>query len=86
MQYDEIINCPKSGGDLCYKIEVNQDITNYFSMSCGFWTNSLMKGDSDFYKEQLITLPELYKDLAWIDLLMEKQQKIGNGQQLNLKN
>jgi len=67
MQYDEIINCPKSGGDLCYKVEINKDITNYLSLSCGFWTNSLMKEDSEFYKEQLITLPELYKDLAWKD-------------------
>jgi hypothetical protein len=70
-QFDEIINCPKSGGDLCYKVEVTPEVTNYFSMSCGFWTNSLMKADSDFYKEQLITLPELYKDLAWIDLNTE---------------
>ena len=67
MQYDEIINCPKSGGDLCYKIQVNEDITNYFSLSCGFWTNSLMTPDSDFFKDQMGLLPELYKDLAWLD-------------------
>ena len=67
MQHDEIINCPKSGGDLCYKIEVNKDITNYYSLSCGFWTNSLMKKDSEFYNEQMQLLPELYKDLAWED-------------------
>ena len=67
MQYDEIINCPKSGGDLCYKIEVNPEVTNYYSLSCGFWTNSLMKADTDFYKEQMAVLPELYKDLAWLD-------------------
>ena len=67
MQHDEIIKCPKSGGDLCYKIEVNKDITNYYSLSCGFWTNSLMKKDSEFYNEQMQLLPELYKDLAWED-------------------
>ena len=67
MQHDEIINCPKSGGDLCYKIEVNKDITNYYSMSCGFWTNSLMKKGSQFFNEQWEILPELYKDLAWED-------------------
>ena len=67
MQYDEIINCPKSGGDLCYKIEVTPEITNYYSLSCGFWTNSLMKVDTDFYNEQMSVLPELYKDLAWLD-------------------
>ena len=66
-QFDEIINCPKSGGDLCYRIEVTPEITNYFSMSCGFWTNSLMTPDQDFYKEQWEVLPEIYKDLAWTD-------------------
>ena len=27
MEYDEIIDCPKSGGDLCYKLEVTKDGT-----------------------------------------------------------
>lgn len=67
MNKDKIINCPKSGGDLCYKTEINKDITNYYSLSCGFWTNTLMKENSEFYKEQIETLPELYKDLAWTD-------------------
>lgn len=67
MNHDTIIDCPKSGGDLCYKTEINDKITNYLSLSCGFWTNSLMILDSDFYKEQILTLPELYKDLAWED-------------------
>tara|TARA_R110002012_G_C11645977_1_gene611027 strand:+ start:2157 stop:2597 length:441 start_codon:yes stop_codon:yes gene_type:complete len=67
MQYDEIINCPKSGGDLCYKVEVSPEITNYYSLSCGFWTNSLMKPGEEFYKQQMEVLPELYKDLAWLD-------------------
>ena len=67
MEYDEIIDCPKSGGDLCYKLEVTKEITNYFSLSCGFWTNTLMTPESDFYKEQIEFLPELYKDLAWKD-------------------
>lgn len=67
-QYDEIINCPKSGGDLCYKIEVTPEITNYYSISCGFWTNSLMTPDQPFYTEQWEVLPELYKDLAWTDV------------------
>jgi|TARA_R110000744_G_scaffold40283_2_gene91368 hypothetical protein len=67
MQYDEIIECPKSGGDLCYKIEVSADITQYMSLSCGFWSNTLLKVDSDFYNEQMELLPELYKALAWLD-------------------
>lgn len=71
MQYDEIINCPKSGGDLCYKVEVSKDVTNYYSLSCGFWTNSLMKPGQEFYEQQMQVLPELYKDLAWLDIETE---------------
>ena len=67
MQHEEIINCPKSGGDLCYKVQVAPEIYNYLSISCGFWTNSFMTEDHEFYKQQMETLPELYKDLAWID-------------------
>jgi|TARA_B110000967_G_C18774000_1_gene504575 hypothetical protein len=67
MQYDEIVDCPKSGGDLCYKIEISKDITNYFSLSCGYWTNSLMVPGNTFYEEQMMVLPELHKDIAWTD-------------------
>ena len=67
MQHEEIIDCPKSGGDLCYKAQVAPEIYNYMSLSCGFWTNSFMTEDHEFYKQQMETLPELYKDLAWTD-------------------
>jgi pyruvate-formate lyase-activating enzyme len=67
MKYDEIIDCPKSGGDLCYKMEINENITNFFSLSCGFWTNTLMIPGENFYEEQMSSLPELYKDLSWTD-------------------
>ena len=67
MQHEEIINCPKSGGDLCYKVQVAPEIYNYMSLSCGFWKNSFMTEDHEFYMKQMETLPELYKDLAWKD-------------------
>lgn len=67
INFDKIINCPKSGGDLCFQTQVNPNIITYLSLSCGFWSNSIMKEDSDFYNEQLKLLPELYKDLAWED-------------------
>ena len=64
---DKIITCPKSGGDLCYETQVTPEITNWMSLSCGYWTNSLMKEDEEFYNEQIEILPELYKALAWKD-------------------
>ena len=59
--------CPKSGGDLCYETQVTPEITNWMSLSCGYWTNSLMTEGSEFYDEQMKMLPELYKALAWKD-------------------
>ena len=67
MQHEEIINCPRSGGNLCYKVQVAPEIYNYMSISCGFWTNSFMTEGHEFYMQQMETLPELYKDLAWKD-------------------
>jgi len=67
MNHEEIINCPKSGGDLCYKIQVTPDINNFMSLSCGFYSNSLMKEGEDFYQQTIESLPELHKDLAWKD-------------------
>jgi hypothetical protein len=67
MTTEEIIACPKSGGDLCYKVQINPEISSFMSLSCGFWTNSLMKEGEEFYEQQMETLPELYRELAWID-------------------
>ena len=67
MQYDEIVDCPKTGGDLCYKIQVTPEISTYMSLSSGYMTNSLMREGEEFYQEQMETLPELHKDIAWKD-------------------
>jgi len=50
---DKIIDCPKSGGNLCYETQVTPEIINWMSLSCGFWTNSLMTEGSEFYNEQM---------------------------------
>ena len=60
---DNLIICKHCGSDACYVEEVNQELSTYFCYGCGFQTNSLMKDDSEFYKEQISILPELYKDL-----------------------
>jgi hypothetical protein len=64
---DNLINCPRCESDACYVDEVNQDIKTYLCYGCGFQTNSLMKEDEEFYNEQLLSLPELYKDLIYTD-------------------
>ena len=67
MNHDEIIDCPKSGGDLCYKTEVNKDITNYYSLSCGFWTNTLML-EGEKYKTDMSTIA-YFKERDFIEAL-----------------
>lgn len=67
MNNEQMIICPLSGGDACMVTESTPGIKTYFSFSCGFQTNSLMKEDEDFYNEQISLLPDLYKDLIWKD-------------------
>lgn len=67
MNNEQMIICPRSGGDACMVTESAPGIKTYFSFSCGFQTNSLMKEGEAFYEEQISVLPELYKDLIWKD-------------------
>lgn len=64
---DKLVICKKCGSDACYAQEVNESITNYQCMGCGFISNSLMKPNSEFINEQSEILPELYKDLFYED-------------------
>lgn len=67
MNYDNLITCDRCGGDAAYAQEVNESITNYMCYGCGFQTNSLMKKNEEFFKQQMETLPDLYKELMGED-------------------
>jgi hypothetical protein len=69
MTTDKIIECPitKQPGSICYVSEIAEGITMYNSLSTGFWTNSLLKEGEKFYEEQMEILPELYKEIAYVD-------------------
>lgn len=64
---DNLIICDRCGSDACYVQEVNVDIKLYHCYGCGFQSNSAMKRDTEFLKEQLEVLPELYKELMGED-------------------
>jgi hypothetical protein len=64
---DNLINCTRCSSDACYVEEVNADIKTSFCYGCGFQTNSLMREGEEFYDQQLLRLPELYKDLIYND-------------------
>lgn len=67
MQKDNLGICPRCGSDACYENNLGADYKVYMCYGCGFTTNTLMNGDSEFLEEQLEVLPELYKDLVYVD-------------------
>jgi len=60
---DRLIECSRCGSDSCYVQEINLDVNLYWCYGCGFTSNTAMKMDSEFLKEQMDILPELYKSL-----------------------
>jgi hypothetical protein len=64
---DNLEICPHCGSDACYVVENSPTIKTYSCFGCGFTTNSLMKEGEEFFEQQLEILPELYKDVIYID-------------------
>ena len=67
MLKDNLTICPRCGSDACYEQELGADYKVSQCYGCGFTTNTLMTPDSKFLEEQLEVLPELYKDLIFVD-------------------
>jgi hypothetical protein len=64
---DNLTTCGRCNSDACYTQEVNENVKLYFCYGCGFQANSAMTRDSEFLKEQMEILPELYKELMGED-------------------
>ena len=60
---DNLTICNRCGSDAAYVQEINDQIKLYHCMGCGFQANTIMTRDSEFLKEQMEILPELYKEL-----------------------
>ena len=67
MSKDKLTICPRCGSDACYEQELGADYKIHQCYGCGFTTNTLMVEDSKFLDEQIEVLPELYKDLIYLD-------------------
>ena len=67
MLKDNLTICPRCGSDACYEQELGANYKVSQCYGCGFTTNSQMTSKSQFLEEQLEILPELYKDLIFID-------------------
>jgi hypothetical protein len=64
---DKMSICPKCGCDGCYVTPINETKNNYFCWGCGFQTNDLMVEGEFNFEEYEETIPELYKDIKYVD-------------------
>ncbi len=67
MSKDKLTICARCGSDACYEQDMGADYIINLCYGCGFTTNTLMKSGSEFLEEQIEVLPELYKDLIYVD-------------------
>jgi hypothetical protein len=63
---DKLVICSHCGSDACYQ-HTQQGITIWSCMGCGFTTNELMIENSELVKETEEVMPELYKDIKFVD-------------------
>jgi hypothetical protein len=64
---DKLVKCTHCGSDMCYSHQINETHWAYSCTGCGFTANDLLKeGEADLEKFEE-SLPELYKDLKFVD-------------------
>jgi len=63
---DKLTTCSRCESDACYEHN-HQGITIWSCMGCGFTSNELMVDGSQLVTETEEVMPELYKDLRFID-------------------
>ena len=63
---DKLVICPNCGSDACYEYE-QQKILVWSCMGCGFTSNELMIEGGELVKQTEEVMPELYKDIKFID-------------------
>lgn len=65
---ENIVRCLHCGNTTCYETII-ETFKNYSCISCGFTTNNqLTKSNPESINEYKSLLPELYKDLEFIDI------------------
>jgi len=64
---DKLLECKRCGGNACYEQKVQEDLTTWMCMGCGFTTSTLMDKGGQVVTNAIETSPELYKDLMFED-------------------
>jgi len=63
---DKLVICSHCGSDACYEHK-QMGITVWNCMGCGFTSNELMTEGSELVTQTEEVMPELYKDIKFID-------------------
>lgn len=64
---DKLVECKKCGGNACYEQVIDNVVTTWLCMGCGFTTSTQLTEGSDLHKSTIETSPELYRDLSVTD-------------------
>ena len=64
---DKLTDCKRCGSNACYEQHVDEKVTTWLCMGCGFSTSTVMTENSQPVKQALESSPELYKDLLYKD-------------------
>jgi hypothetical protein len=63
---DNLKKCPHCEAEMCYEYQHTQHV-QWMCFNCGYGSTSHMVKDSDFVKTSKEVMPELIKDLEFID-------------------
>ncbi len=64
------VTCPHCGSSNCFREDYDHGetpVSAYLCVSCGYTSTTLHKADSEFIKTYELSLPELFRDLKFID-------------------
>lgn len=64
---EKLVECKRCGGNACYEQPLNESITTWICMGCGFTTSSELVEGSKLVNDAINSSPELYKDLMFLD-------------------
>jgi len=64
---DKLVECKHCGSELCYSVQINERAWANMCTGCGFTANDLLTLDGINLDEFEETMPELYKDIKFID-------------------
>jgi hypothetical protein len=64
---DKLIECSRCGGNACYEQQLNEEVTTWMCLGCGFTSSTVLLEDSKLYHDLIETSPSLYVDLLTKD-------------------